>query len=123
MRTNKMKAKLAAGQPALGLSVMIPSAQIVEMAGGLGFDWVLIDCEHGAITPETVEVMIMAAEASGTTPIVRPRLNDPHHILEVMDRGAAGVQVPHVASGADAVRAVEAVKFHPLGRRSLAAGT
>src|ERR671929_1671994 len=123
MRANVMKAKLAAGQPALGLSVMIPSAQIVEMAGGLGFDWVLIDCEHGTISLETMELMIMAAEAGGVTPIVRPRSNGAQDIVEVMDRGAAGVQVPHVASRADAVAAVEAVKFHPMGRRSLAAGT
>jgi 4-hydroxy-2-oxoheptanedioate aldolase len=123
MRPNAMKAKLAAGEPALGLSVMIPSAQVVEMAGGLGFDWVLIDCEHGTIALETLELMIMAAEASGVTPIVRPRSNAPQDILQVMDRGAAGVQEPHVSSRADALAAVQAVKFHPLGQRSLAAGT
>jgi len=54
MPTNKMKQKLAAGEPVFGLSVMIPSPQIVEMAGRLGFDWVLIDFEHGAISPETL---------------------------------------------------------------------
>ena len=123
MRPNKMKAKLAAGEPALGLSVMIPSAQLVEMAGGLGFDWVLIDCEHGTITLETVELMVMAAEASDVTPIVRPRSNNAQDVVEVMDRGAAGVQVPHVTNAAAARAAVEAVKFHPLGRRGLAAGT
>ena len=123
MRPNIMKAKLAAGQPALGLSVMIPSPHMVEMAAGLGFDWVLIDLEHGTITLETAELMILAAEAGGITPILRPRSNDPRDILAAMDRGAAGVQVPHVASRADAVAAVEAVKFQPLGRRSLAAGT
>ena len=123
MRPNMMKAKLTAGEPVFGLSVMIPSPQLVEMAGGLGFDWVLIDCEHGTITLETAEVMIMAAEASGVTPIVRPRTKSAQDIVEVMDRGAAGVQVPHVASQADARAAVEAVKFHPLGRRGLAAGT
>lgn len=123
MRTNAMKAKLLAGEPALGLSVMIPSVQIVEMAGGLGFDWVLIDCEHGTIDIETVELMIMAAEASGVAPIVRPRSKEFHDIVQVMDRGAAGVQMPHVIDGASARAAVEAVKFHPLGRRSLAAGT
>ena len=123
MRSNKMKAKLAAGEPALGLSVMIPSAQLVEMAGGLGFDWVLIDCEHGTITLETVELMVMAAEASDVTPIVRPRSNNAQDVVEVMDRGAAGVQVPHVTNAAAARAAVEAVKFHPLGRRGLAAGT
>jgi 4-hydroxy-2-oxoheptanedioate aldolase len=93
------------------------------MAGGLGFDWVLIDCEHGTITLETVELMVMAAEASDVTPIVRPRSNNGQDVVEVMDRGAAGVQVPHVTNAAAARAAVEAVKFHPLGRRGLAAGT
>jgi 4-hydroxy-2-oxoheptanedioate aldolase len=123
MRPNAMKAKFAAGEPALGLSVMIPSPQLVEMAGGLGFDWVLIDCEHGTINLETVEIMIIAAEASGLTPIVRPRSNAAPDILQAMDRGAAGVQVPHIMDGAAARAAVEAVKFHPMGGRSLAVGT
>ena len=123
MRPNAMKAKFAKGEPAFGLSVMVPSPQLVEMAGGLGFDWVLVDCEHGTITLETVELMVMAAEAAGVTSIVRPPSNAAPDILQVMDRGAAGVQVPHVATAAGARAAVEAVKFHPLGARSLAAGT
>ena len=49
MQDNAMKTKFAAGQPAFGLSVMIPSPQIVESAAGMGFDWVLIDCEHGTV--------------------------------------------------------------------------
>jgi 4-hydroxy-2-oxoheptanedioate aldolase len=120
---NGMKEKLLAGQPALGVSVMIPSPQVVEMVGRLGFDWVLIDCEHGTIGLESVELMAMAAEASGITPIVRPEVNDPGAIARVLDRGAMGVQVPHVNSAADARRVVEAVKFHPLGSRGLAAAT
>ena len=123
MLTNRMKGKLAAGEPAFGLSVMIPSPQIVESAAGMGFDWVLIDCEHGTVGLESMELMVMAAEASGVTPIVRPRTNAAEDILQVMDRGAQGVQVPHVNSAAQARAAVEAVKFHPQGRRSLAAGT
>ena len=118
-----MKEKFAAGQPAFGLSVMIPSPQIVESAAGMGFDWVLIDCEHGTVGLESMELMIMAAEAAGVTPIVRPRTNSPSDILQAMDRGAAGVQVPHVNSASDARAAVAAVKFHPQGQRSLAAGT
>lgn len=123
MRPNAMKAKLAAGQAAFGMSIMIPSPQLVEMAAGAGFDWVLIDCEHGTITLESAELMIMAAEAAAVAPIVRPRTKAAQDIVEVMDRGAAGVQVPHVITKADAQAAVDAVKFHPMGRRSLAAGT
>ena len=44
MKTNPMKAKLLAGEPAFGCSVMVPSPQMVEMVGHAGFDWVLIDC-------------------------------------------------------------------------------
>lgn len=120
---NRLKAKLAAGEPAFGLSVMIPSPQVVESAAGLGFDWVLIDCEHGTIGLETMELMVMAAEASGVTPIVRPRTNAAADILQAMDRGAQGVQVPHVHDAQSARAAVRAVKFHPMGERSLAAGT
>jgi 4-hydroxy-2-oxoheptanedioate aldolase len=123
MHKNRMKDKLLSGQPAFGVSVMIPSPQIVEMIGKLGFDWVMIDCEHGTNTLESVELMIMAAEASGITPIVRPKTKDPDDILKVMDRGAMGVQVPHVNTAADAQRVVESVKYHPLGKRGLAAGT
>jgi 2-keto-3-deoxy-L-rhamnonate aldolase RhmA len=123
VKTNPMKAKFYAGKPAFGVSIMIPSPQIVEMVAGLGFDWVLIDCEHGTISLETVEILAMAAEASGITAIARPRTNDPDDILKVMDRGVMGVQVPHINSADDARQAVEAVKFYPLGKRGLAAGT
>jgi len=102
---------------------MIPSPQIVEMAGHAGFDWVLIDMEHGTITLETAELMIMAAEAAGITPIVRPPGNSSADITAAMDRGAGGVQVPHVNTVEDARRAVAAVKFGPGDQRGLAAGT
>ncbi|RMF89546.1 MAG: 2-dehydro-3-deoxyglucarate aldolase [Nitrospinota bacterium] len=118
-----MKEKLLAGQPAFGVSVMIPSPQVVEMIGKLGFDWVLIDCEHGTISLESVELMAMAAALSGITPIARPWQNTPEAIMQVMDRGVLGVQVPHVNTAEDARRAVESVKFHPQGKRGLAAGT
>lgn len=120
---NALKHKLQAGQPAYGVSVMIPSPQTVEMLGRLGFDWVLIDCEHGSIGLESVEAMVMAADVTGITPIVRPSTATPEAIAQVMDRGALGVQAPHINSAADARRVVEAVKFHPLGQRSLAVGT
>jgi 2-keto-3-deoxy-L-rhamnonate aldolase RhmA len=123
MKQNRMKEKLRAGQPVYGVSVMIPSPQIVEMVAAAGFDWVLIDCEHGTITLESVELMAMAAEASGITAIARPVSRSAEHILQVMDRGVMGVQIPHVATAEAAREAVAAVKFHPLGKRSIAAGT
>ena len=118
-----MKAKLKAGEPVFGASVMIPSPQIVEMLGAFGFDWVLLDCEHGALTLESVELMAMAAEACGITAIARPATRNPEHILQVLDRGVMGVQVPHVNTAEDARKVIAAVKYHPQGSRGLAAGT
>ena len=123
MKPNRMKEKLRAGNAVFGVSVMIPSPQIVEMIGAAGFDWVLLDCEHGTLTLESVELMAMAAEACGITAIARPMTRSAEHILQVLDRGVMGVQVPHVTNAAEARAAIAAVKYHPEGRRGLAAGT
>jgi 4-hydroxy-2-oxoheptanedioate aldolase len=123
MKPNRMKEKIRRGEPALGCSVMIPSPQIVEMLGFAGFDWVLIDCEHGSIGLADVELMAMACDAAGITPIARPRTNSAADIQGVMDRGVMGVQVPHINTAEDARRAVSAVKFGPGAARGLAAGT
>ena len=122
MTKNRMKQKLLAGLPAFGVSVMFPSPHVVDMLGRLGFDWALIDCEHGSISVESVELMVLAAEAAGITPIARPSVNSFEAIGQLMDRGVMGVQVPHVNTAEDARRAVAAVKYHPLGDRGLAAG-
>ena len=122
MNVNRMKRKLLAGEPAFGVSVMFPSPHVVDIVGRLGFDWVLIDCEHGSISLESVELMVMAAETAGVTPIARPPVNSFEAIGQLMDRGVMGVQVPHVNTAEDARRAVESVKYHPLGGRGLAAG-
>lgn len=123
MPTNLMKTKLLAGKPVFGVTMMFPAPQIVEMLGALGFDWILIDCEHGTFSLESVEQMAMAAEVSGLTPLARPLLNSPEAILQVMERGVLGVQIPHVNTAAEAKQAVEAVKYFPLGQRGIAAGT
>jgi len=123
MRKNRLKEKILSGQPAFGVSLMFSSPQIVDMVGKLGFDWILIDCEHGSISLESVELLAMAAEASEITPLARPRSNNPEEIAGLLDRGVMGVQVPHVNTAKEAARAVAAVKYAPLGTRGLAAGT
>ncbi len=102
---------------------MIPSPQVVEMVGELGFDWVLIDCEHGGISLESVELMAMAAERAGVSAVGRPPCADPSAILALLDRGLDGIQVPHVVTAREAAAVVAAARFPPAGRRSLAVGT
>src|SRR3954463_13762747 len=110
MRPNRLKEILKSGRPVMGCSVMFPSPQIVEMLGYAGFDWVLLDCEHGSLSLADVEVMAMAADAVGISSIARPRTNSNADIQSVMDRGVMGVQVPHVNTAEDARRVVSAVK-------------
>ena len=119
MRENTLKQKLQAGKAVFGVMITFPSAPVVEMLGGLGFDWVLLDNEHGNITVDNVEDLVRAADLTGIAPIVRPVGNRPETIAPFLDRGAWGVQVPHVNTAAEAEASVDAVKYYPLGHRGI----
>ena len=122
MRENTLKKRLYAGKAAFGVMCTFPSPPVVEMLGHLGFDWVLLDNEHGSITVDTAEACIMAAELSGIAPIVRPAGNKPELISPFLDRGAWGVQVPHVNTADEARAVVDAVKYSPKGHRGIFSG-
>ena len=122
MRTNTLKQKLYAGQPAFGVMCTFPSPPVVEMLGELGFDWILLDNEHGSITVDSAEACIVAAELSGMAPIIRPVGNRPEIIAPFLDRGAWGVQVPHVNTADEARAVVDVVKFGPEGHRGIFSG-
>src|SRR5450756_2563629 len=70
-KVNKVKLALAEGRVALGTWVQMPSPEIVEAIGYQGFDYVIIDLEHGGFGLDTLPSMVRAAEAAGVTPIVR----------------------------------------------------
>jgi 4-hydroxy-2-oxoheptanedioate aldolase len=117
---NKAKAKLQRGEVVVGCQMMFVHPTVVEYLGRAGFDWVLFDGEHGPVSPESLEVGVLAAENVGLTPLARVPVNRPEVILRFMDTGAAGVLVPHVDSAEEARAAVRAIKYHPLGERGLA---
>lgn len=122
MRHNVAKAKLACGKAISLIAPGYSSPGLVELLGRMGFDAVFIDCEHGAAGWEDVENMVRAAELVDVTPIVRVQSNDPSTITRALDRGAGGVQVPHINTRAEAEAAVRAAKFAPLGHRGYAGG-
>src|SRR3954470_7961509 len=122
MRENTLKRQLYTGKPAFGVMCTFPSPPAVEMLGYLGFDWVLLDNEHGSITVDSAEACIAAAELTGMAPIVRPVANKPEIIAPFLDRGAWGVQVPHVNTADEARAAVDAVKYGPEGHRGIFSG-
>ena len=119
MRENTLKQKLEAGKAVFGVMITFPSPPVVEMLGYLGFDWVLLDNEHGSITVDNVEETVRAAELTGIAPIVRPVANRPEIIAPFLDRGAWGLQVPHVNTAAEARAAVDAAKYYPEGHRGI----
>ena len=117
MRINQLKAKLAAGQPTTIIAPYASSAGFVELVGHMGFDGVFLDCEHGPSGWEAVEDMVRAAELAGADSIVRVPENSASTITRALDRGAGGVQVPHINTAEDARKAVEYAKFAPMGQR------
>ena len=119
MRENTLKQKLEKGKAVFGVMITFPSAPVVEMLGQLGFDWVLLDNEHGSITVDNVEDLVRAADLTGIAPIVRPVANRPEIIAPFLDRGAWGVQVPHVNTAQEARASVDAVKYYPGGHRGI----
>lgn len=122
MRKNTMKEKLNAGKPTLGPMTSFPSPAMVEALGWLGYDFVVIDCEHGVIDYETAEHMIRAAELSNVTPVIRIGMNIQQHIQRYLEGGAAGVMIPLVNTAAQAQAVVDAVKYPPVGKRGLFGG-
>jgi len=120
---HRLKQKLRAGEFVTGPILNFSAPWLVDLAGPIGFDFVMIDAEHGPLSPESAEAMIRAAEVGGLTPVVRVPANVPHEILRFLDVGACAIQVPHIDSAADARRAVAAVKYPPLGERGHAPTT
>lgn len=120
--TNSIKARLAAGELAIGLGVRaLRHVEIVGLAVAGGYDWLFIDLEHGAISLESVSQISNTAILAGCAPIVRvPRL-DVSTASRALDGGALGVIFPHVGTAEEARAIVEAVRFPPLGKRSFAA--
>ena len=120
---NRVKEKMRQGELALGTYVSFSDPQIVEIIGLAGFDAAFIDMEHTAFELPLVQAMIVAADLVGITPIVRVPDNDAKLILRILDMGAQGIVVPHIAGVAGAREAVAAVRYPPLGERGGAGGT
>lgn len=84
-----------------------------------GFDWLVVDMEHSAIGLPQAQQLIRIIELAGCVPLVRLSENNPCYIKRVMDAGAHGVIVPMVNGRQDAVNAVKAVRYPPLGTRGV----
>src|SRR2546422_4045913 len=93
---NTLKQKLAQGQTTLGLWVTLESPTITEIAVTLGFDWVVIDAEHGHLDFKEILEHVRVTHSSSTTPLVRIQEIEQGLIKRVLDIGADGILVPQV---------------------------
>jgi 2-keto-3-deoxy-L-rhamnonate aldolase RhmA len=92
----------------------------VEIAGLAGFDWLLIDHEHGPGGEDTMLAQLQAASGTPAVPIVRIAANEMPRFKRALDMGAHGVMVPWVSTAAEAKAAVQAMRYPPLGLRGVA---
>jgi 2-keto-3-deoxy-L-rhamnonate aldolase RhmA len=113
--------RLKAGADLYGTFVKTPGVHALEMLGDVGLDFAILDEEHAPIGRETMEVMILAALASGLAPIVRVGEPSDFAIMSPLDSGAAGVFVPHIDSVAKAEQIAAACRYRG-GRRGFYRG-
>ncbi|MCA9059012.1 MAG: hypothetical protein KDA85_10950 [Planctomycetaceae bacterium] len=103
-----------------GTFLNLGSATAVEIAAGTGFDWLLIDLEHGSGLTAELRSQLLACRGSSAAPIVRIPSIDQDLVKFVMDSGAAGIMFPYVSSPEEAEWAVECIKYPPTGQRGVA---
>jgi len=114
----RFRAKLANGT-VLGSFSKSTDPAFVEVMGHAGFDFVVLDLEHGPNSVLSLQNLIRAAEVSNLLPVVRVKEDTPSLIGEVLDIGAGGIQVPRIRCRKDVEKVVEAARFAPQGARGV----
>lgn len=118
MRPNLSKKLAREGKPALGIMCSCASPFIAEWLGHSGYDFIVVDLQHGENNLDSVQAMLQALSSTPATPVVRVPANVPMYIQRVLDLGAYGVIVPQVNTQAEAAAAVASVRYAPKGNRS-----
>lgn len=112
------KRKLAEGKRAAGAFLVLPDEVVAEVAAGAGFDYLVVDCQHGLFGYDTMRRMITAAEPGDAAILVRVPPGDDYAVGRALDAGADGMIVPLVNEAADVEKAVAAAAYGPEGTRS-----
>lgn len=114
---NPLKRKLSEGRPVLGIWSIIPSAMVVEIMSLSGFDFAILDMEHGVFDLGSLEACVRAVEGAGAAPLVRiPGMNS-SAAQWALDLGAYGIVVPQLRDARDAEAVVSMAKYAPMGQR------
>ncbi len=119
IQENHTKLKLKAGQPAYGVISTSDDPQLAELFGLAGFDFYMLDAEHGLLDSAQVVNVIRACERVNMTPLVRVGSKDPKLVLQYLDAGMMGVMMPGLETVEDIKMLIDAVKYPPLGKRGM----
>lgn len=119
IQENRTRSKLRAGHPAYGVISTSDDPQLAELFGLAGFDYYMLDAEHGLLDPVQAVNVIRACERVNMTPMVRVGPKDPKLVLQYLDAGMMGVMMPGLETMEEVRMLVEAVKYPPLGRRGM----
>jgi 4-hydroxy-2-oxoheptanedioate aldolase len=119
MRPNPVKRDLQAGKPSIGTWLSLGSITASRFLARSGFAWLTVDIEHSLVDWETATHMFATIADAGCTALARVPANRHDHIKRVLDNGAHGIVVPMVNSRAEALEAVAAAKYPPVGNRSV----
>ena len=115
MKKNKAKEKLKNGEPVLGIFQGFNSMDLTEMCGYSGYDFIILDTEHGPMSAETCIPMICAAERTDMVPIIRVSENEKNYVLKALDIGAMGIVFPMINTAEDAKKAIFLTKYIQKG--------
>ncbi len=118
---NELKAALAEGRMQRGLWLNLPGMVTAEMAGRAGFDWCLIDGEHGPWDPSGIRDQLIALAGTGTHAVVRVPVAEDWIIKQALDLGVQTLLVPMVNSAEEARAVVRACRYPPDGVRGMGA--
>jgi 4-hydroxy-2-oxoheptanedioate aldolase len=118
LKKNRVKELWREDKAAVGTWLALGSPIVAEIISTMGFDFAVIDTEHAPIDIGTTQTIIQAMSASNTVPIVRVPWNDPALIKRALDAGAYGLVIPMVNNKEEAIKAVQASRYPPIGLRS-----
>ena len=113
----RFKAAMDSDKGALGPFMIGTDPAFVEAAGYAGYDFVLLDMEHGTTTFQTLPHLIRAANVAGVCPVVRVPRGTDIWIDQALDVGAGAIMIPQIDTAEQARAAVSAAKFSPVGTR------
>ncbi len=103
-----------------GIFLNLGSSITAEIAANSGFDWVLLDTEHGAGDHDDLRHQLQAVTGTQAAPIVRIASNEIPRFKRALDLGASGIMVPWISSAQEAEQVVAAMRYPPLGIRGVA---